>query len=350
MGKIINIDDLHRAAKHYDPVLKTLPFVQLEPVLANLGIRFLEVLDGDNIEVNFERNGSFLKPYSVGTSDKDADDKEAGRFTEMPLTPKKAYCALKDHIDNYETVKVLGNAGEQIDQEKKNHPLEKLILESKIRTVGEDLVDALFHSTRDEQDASPMGISDGFFTLQTAFVGTGDIAEAKGNLRTVGSLAAPAAGNEETFVAFSNIVKWLRAMHPSMRKNAMNLYMPTGIAMNIKDAASNKYRRLDRVNLAVLQELLREETLIKGLNIIEDACLGTGTRVFVTAPGNLDYGMTKKSNKQFVQIRTPYKDPNWVQFWMQLKVGQRIRVLHEKMFCMSEGTVESLSLSGDYQS
>ena len=89
MGKIINIDDLHRAAKHYDPVLKTLPFVQLEPVLANLGIRFLEVLDGDNIEVNFERNGSFLKPYSVGTSDKDADDKEAGRFTEMPLTPKK---------------------------------------------------------------------------------------------------------------------------------------------------------------------------------------------------------------------------------------------------------------------
>jgi len=350
MSKIINIDDLTRAAKHYDPVLKTLPFMQLEPVLTALGIRFLEVKDGDNIEVNFERKGGIVKPYAVSTSDQDADQSEVGKFVEMALTPKKAYCALKDHIDNYETVKVLGNAGEDIDQQKKNHPLEKLILESKIRTVGEDLVDALFHSERDTTDESPMGISDGFYTIQTARVAAGDISEAKGNLRVIGSLAAPDAGDEETFVAYANMVAWLRSQHPILKKNAVNLYMPTGIMLNVKDAASNKYRRIDRVSGPVLQELLREDTLIKNLNIVTDACLGTGTRVFLTAPGNLDYGMTKKSDKQFVQIRTPYKDPNWVQFWMQFKLGQRIRVLHEKMFCMSEGTVESLSLSGDYTS
>lgn len=348
--KVINIDDLTRAAKHYDPVLKTLPFLQLEPVLASLGIRFLEVKDGDNIEVNFERKGGLVKPYAVSTSDKDADQSEVGKFVEMALTPKKAYCALKDHIDNYETVKVLSNAGETVDQQKKNHPLERLILESKVRTVGEDLIDALFHSARDEDDASPMGISDGFFTLQTAFVAAGDIAAAKRNLREVGSLAAPDAGDEETFVAYTNLVNWLRAQHPIMKKNAVNLYLPTGVMLNVKDAASNKYRRIDRVSAPVLTELLREDTLIKNLNIVSDPCLGTGTRIFITTPGNLDYGMTKQSDKQFVQIRTPYADPNWVQFWIQFKLGQRFRVLHEKMFCMSEGTVESLSLSGDYTS
>lgn len=350
MTKIINIDDLNREAKNYDPVLKTLPFNELEPVLTEMGVRLLEVKDGENIEVNFERRGGLVKPYKASTSDKDADQKEVGKFVEMSLIPKKSYCALKDHIDNYEDVKVLGNGGEQIDQQKKNHPLERLILESKVKTVSEDLVDACFHSERDEEDESPMGISDGFYTIQTKFVANGAISEAKGNLRVVGSLAAPDPEDDEDVAAFKNIVAWLRGAHPMLKKYPCNLHITTNVALAVKDAAANKFRRLDRVSMNVLQEILREETLIKNLNIKSDPALGTGTRLFLTAPGNLDYGMTKTGDKQFVQIRQPYPDPNWIQFWMQFKVGQRIRVLHEKVFMMSEGSVQSLSLAGDYQS
>lgn len=346
MAKLINVDDLTRAAKSYDPLLKTLPFNTLDPVLTNMGINLLEVGDGENIEVTFNRKGGITKPYVATTSDLDAAETEIGQFVEMPLQTKKTYAALKDHIDNYTANKVLNNVGEKVNQQTKQHPLEQLIIENKVIIVGEDLVDAMFHSKFDGSDASPMGISDGFFTLQDNFIVSGDIAAAKKNYHESGALIAPAS--ETDYDAFKNLVAWLREADPSLKKGKVNLYIPGATLLNIKDAAANKFRYINNVDMAILQVLLRDHALMPNLTIKTDACLGTGTRIFLTEEGNMDYGMSTKSDAQFVQIRSPYPDPNWIQFWMQFRVGQRIKSLHRKKFMMNEGTTVSLSLAGDY--
>lgn len=345
---IINTDSISRAAKQYDPLLKALPFATLDPVLTDLGINLLEVGDGENIETTFERNGKLIKPYVASTSDKDADEKEIGRFVEMPLQTKKAYAALKDHIDNYTSEKVVINDVNKVDQATKKHPLEMLILNEKVKTVAEDQIDAMFHSKFDTSDESPMGISDGFYTLQDNFVTAGDIAASKGNIVACGSLAAPA--NESDITAFKSILAWLRSGDEFLKNQNVNLYIPGGVLLNIRDAAANKFRYLNDVNVNTLEQILREHALIKSLNIKTHYCMGSGTRIFLTVNGNLDYGMSKRSDSQFVQVRNPYKDPNWVQFWLQFRVGQRIKNIHRKKFMMSDGTVTSVSLSGDYQS
>lgn len=348
MPQIVNVESITRAAKQYDPMLKMLPFATLDPVLTDLGINLLEVGDGENIETTIERNGKLIKPYVATNSDKDADEKEILSFSEMPLQTKKVYAALKDHIDNYTQEKVVMNDVNKVDQQTKKHPLEILILTEKVKTVAEDQIDALFHSKFDTSDQSPLGISDGFYTLQDNFIADGKISEAKGNLVACGALTAPA--NESDYTAFKNLVTWLRAAHAMLKNQNVNLYIPGPTLLNVRDSAANKFRYLNDVSTDTLQAILREHALIKNLNIKTHYCLGTGTRLFLTVNGNLDYGMSRRSDSQYVQIRQPYNDPNWIQFWLQFRVGQRIKSIHPKSFVMSDGTTASVSLSGDYQS
>jgi hypothetical protein len=49
-----------------------------------------------------------------------------------------------------------------------------------------------------------------------------------------------------------------------------------------------------------------------------------------------------------VQIRNPYEDANEIQFWMQWEIGMRIKNLNKRGFMVSDGTVTSNPLSGDY--
>ena len=82
--------------------------------------------------------------------------------------------------------------------------------------------------------------------------------------------------------------------------------------------------------------------------IIRSTIMGTGQRIILTVPGNLDFGMDTLGDEDFVQVRHPYEDPNYVQFWIQGKYGTRIRSIHEKVFQVNDGTPVGLQLSGDY--
>ncbi len=345
MAKIVNTTDLTRAAKQYDPLLKTLPYSTLDPVLTDLGINLLEVGDGENIEITFERKGGLIKPYVASTVDQDAAETEIGKFVEMTLQTKKAFAAIKDHIDNY-TDKIVLNNVNKVNQQTKQHPLEALILMEKVKTVGEDIIDAMFHSAFNTGDLSPMGISDGFYTKMEAFVSAGEISAANKNYASSGGFAAPA--DETDYEAFQYLVAWLRQADPTLRRQNINLYLPGGVLLNVRDAAANKFRYINDVNTNALQQLLREHALCPNLNIKTHPCLGTGAGIFLTEVGNLDLGMSTKGDSEFVQVRSPYNDPNWVQFWLQFRIGQRIKSIHRKKFFMDEGTHIALSLAGDY--
>jgi hypothetical protein len=60
--------------------------------------------------------------------------------------------------------------------------------------------------------------------------------------------------------------------------------------------------------------------------------------------------MRTGSDKGFVQVRNPYKDPNWVQYWSQFEVGCRVRSIHAKEFMVNDLTNTAIELAGDYRS
>jgi len=345
---VVNIAQLQRVNETYQKDFMVLPYALLIPVLQELKISMLEVNNRDIVVVK-ERKGGLARPY-VGTDLRYAA--EVMRLKERILQTEMAYAAVKDDITNYKEKKVLFDAAKnKINHKSKEHPMEREIITDQIIIVGEDIVDALFHATRDTSDQTPMGMADGFNTILDKLVVAGDISLAKGNLVECDSLGAPVM-SEDNLVgdvnAYVNLRNWLRNIDFKWRNKQVALYIPNDALVNVKDALENKKTSFKDVTFASLLTQLREDCSIPNLQIVSHYALGIGDRLMLTEPGNFDLGMNTFGDAGFVQVRNPYENPNWVQYWMQWEIGMRVKNLHKRGFMMSDGSVTANPLSGDY--
>ena len=340
---VVNITQLQRVNETYQKDFMVLPYALLIPVLQELKISMLEVNNRDIVVVK-ERKGGLARPY-VGTDLKYAA--EVMRLKERILQTEMAYAAVKDDITNYKEKKVLFDAAKnKINHKTKEHPLEREIIADQIITVGEDIVDALFHASRDTSDQTPMGMADGFNTILDKLVLSGDITTAKGNLVECDGLITPV--DEDDISAFTNLRDWLRNIDQKWRNKPVVLYIPNDSLINVKDALENKKKMFKDVTFEAVLTSLREDCAIPNLQIVSHYALGVGDRLILTEPGNFDLGMNTFSDAGFVQVRNPYENPNWVQYWMQWEIGMRVKNLHKRGLMMSDGSVTANPLSGDY--
>lgn len=341
---LVNVNSLNRAAEKYNPLLQTLPFTMLAEVLSALSINQLEVSAKD-ILTQFQRKSGLARPYNANSLQYAS---EIGKIVERPLEVKTSYAALKESIKAYQTGKLVLNSPEsqKVDNQLKKHPLEVLIIAEKIKTISEDIIDFLFFGEYDAMGTTPVDMFDGFFTGLSAEITSGAIAAAKGNLVTTGALAAPTV--EAPTAAWDALVTFLRAAHPSLTKNAV-LYISKSALFHAMDALGNKIEGKPVMEFDVFEKYLNG-TCQSNVKLISHTALGTGSRLMLSVPRNLDFGMNTKSDVDFVQVRTPFEDPNMIQFWSQWDAGCRVRSIHEKEFQINEQVSVALPLSGDYTS
>lgn len=343
---VINVTSLQRAAETYQKDFMLLPYTVLIPTLKELRVSMLEVNNKDILIVK-ERAGGAARPYVAGNEIKYKN--EISRLVQRELQTYDAYAPLRDNIKNYRSKQVLYDASRnKVNNKTKQHPLERDIIADVVVTVGEDIIDSLFHATRNTDDQSPMGMANGFNTLLDGFVVAGEISIPKGNLVQCGSLAKPVDKDDET--AYTSLRDWLRNIDPKWRHRQVVLYIPYSCMIHVKDALENKKTSYKDVNFSVVLQQLREDCAIPNLEIVSHYALGIGDRLILTEPGNLDLGMNTFSDVGFVQVRNPYEDPNGVQFWMQWEIGMRVNNLHKRGLMMSDGTISPNILSGDYDS
>lgn len=336
----INIASLQRAAESYQKDFILLPYALLIPTLQELKISMLEVNNKDIVIVK-ERASGAARPYVAGSGNY---MNEISRLIERELQTYTAVAPIKDNILNYKSKHVLFDAAKQkINNQSKQHPLERDIIADVITTVGEDVIDCLFHCVRNVADQTPQGMANGFYTLADASIVAGDISLAKGNLVECDSLASSSGDT-----AFLSLRNWLRHIDPKWRQKNVVLYIPYDSLLNVKDALETKKTSYKDVTFANLQTQLQEDAGIPNLQIVSHYCLGDGDRLMLTEPGNLDLGMNTFSDVGYVQVRNPFTDPNEVQFWNQFEIGMRIKNLHKRGFMISDGSVTPNGLSGDY--
>ena len=344
---LVNVTSLQRAAEKYQKDMILLPYALLIPTLRELKISMLEV-DNRDIVIVRNRRGGLAKPYDLGGNNATLEE-EISRMQERALDTEFAFCSIKDNIKNYKEKRVLFDASkDKLNNQTKKHPLEQEIISDQVITVGEDIIDSVFHSTRDAEDKTPMGMCDGIFTHMDNLAVAGAISEAKGNLVAIPANGLNAPVDETDTKAYDTLVVWLRNVDPKWRNKAMALYMTTEVLFNVKDALQNKKRGIRDVTFNDVLTALREDCRLPNLQIVSHYALGTGDRLVLTTPGNFDLGMNTFSDAGFVQVRNPWEDPNFVQFWMQWQMGTRIKNLHKRGFMMSDGSVVSNELSGDY--
>ena len=340
----VNVTSLQRAAEKYQKDFMVLPYALLIPALREIKLNMLEV-DNKDIVIVKERAGGAARPYVAGG---DVNYKgEISRLLERELQTYTAVAPIKDNITNYKTKRVLYDATkDKVNNKTKQHPLERDIIADIIATVGEDIIDALFHATRDTTDQSPMGMANGYNTLIDTLIAAGEIASAKGNLVACSDLTAPASTSDLT--AFNSLRNWLRNIDHKWRNKDVILYIPYNSLINVKDALENKKTSYKDVTFASLLTQLREDCGIPNLQIVSHYCLGNGDRLILTQPGNLDLGMNTFSDVGFVQVRNPFEDANEIQFWTQFDIGMRVKNIHKRGFMVSDGSVTANPLSGDY--
>lgn len=342
--RAINVSSLSRTAEIFDKDFKVMPYLVLLPEIAALRIRMLEVKNKHTI-IEKLRKGGITKPYS-----KEMEDfkySTIAKMRERSLQTETSFAAIKDHIKNYKEVHVLHDpAANATDNQGKKHPLEFEIIRAQITTVGEDILDAIFPASRNEDDLSPMGMFHGFDTHIDNAIASGEISLAEKNMINSGSFNPPVG--ETDFEAWDTLVAWLRkaSVKFALGQTAV-LRMPIAVYSACSDALANKLRYKD-VLFPDFVRHLQDKTNLPKLIVIKHFALGLGDRLTLMVDGNLDFGLNTLGDEQFVQARNPWEDPNLVQFWLQFDAGTRINSLHPYKFIVNEGSCVPNALSGDY--
>jgi len=336
----VDISSLQRAAVNYQKDIKMLPYAVMAQTLAEHGITLFPGVQNEDVIVSFLRKRGIAKPYAPGITPADSD---VGKVVESRLKVETAYASIVDNIKNYKE-KVMITPDEMLGSNKsKKHPFEMQIISAVIKTFAEDVLDALFNAERDTTDESPMGLFDGFETKILAQIVSGDIAFHHNNYRETPAFAAPTTDYD----AYTALRNWLRSANPYLLKDAI-LIMPIQIARYFMDGLKNKTAQ-KAATFIDFQEYLNED--VNGnIKVVKSRFMGTGDRLILTAPGNMDFGMNTLGDETFVEINRLEKDRNIVNYWLQAEYGVRIRSTHEKSFLTNDGALTANALSGDYVS
>ena len=341
---IVNIESLTREAKRYNNVLRTLPYYDLNTAAAKLKLKILEV-EGEDVLINRRRKAGILQPYKIGMTV--GEEKELMKFFETKLKPELVFAEDYDDINSYKDKKVISNAGEFVNNKTKKHPLEFIILRDMVLSFTEDVYFNLFHAQRDEDVKSPATSFNGFYTKLNLLIAAGEVAEAKGNYRPTGAFDLD-VDNPDPSKNYYKMVEWLKSADPLLRRGEVYLYSAENPMNRVRDGFRQIVKSYDYPSMEQVIEKLRSDANIPGLQVITDEALGTGDQLMLTAPGQLDFGVGKYTDQQFVQVRNVDKNPNIVQFWVQSSYDTRINDVHRKLFMTNDQKNTVLDLAGDY--
>ena len=338
----ITIDQLSRQAVKYQKDIQMLPYSVMLEELAKHGITLFPGVQNEHKIVSFLRKRGVAKPYATDIT---LNDSDVGKMVESTLKVETAYASIADNVKNYKEV-VMVTPDEMLGSNKvKKHPFEVKMMMGVVRTFAEDILDAVFNGERDTADQSPMGLFDGFETKIVDAVTGGEISGGNNNLLDSGVFAAPV--DESDFVAYTRLRDWLRAQNPFLLKNAI-LLLPQTVARYCMDALKNKTKQ-KAATIIDFQEYLNED-VDSNIKIVKSRLMGTGSRIYLTAPGNMDFGMNTLGDETFFEVNRLDKDRNKINYWLQGEYGTRWRNFHEKVFATNTGTLTANRMSGDYVS
>ena len=298
----------------------------------------LEV-DKKDVATYFIRKGGLIRPYLAGSLGKLAN---LGEFKESPLEVFMSYGQLDDNVQNYVDKKVISGTGAPGNQQKK-HPLERLILEQGTRTVGEEVLSAIYHGVRDTADQTWQGTVTGYHKLISAAIVSGEIAVGNGNYKATGAIAAPATTSDTD--AYDKVVDFLNAAHFSLKNQRVILEMSNNTYRYVRQAMRNKFA--GKVLNPVLLDELRDECRMPFLEISTSVEYGEGNRLVLSVPGLRDLGVNSRGDFSFVQVRQLDPDPNIINYWWQYASGVRILTLNKKAFLTNDGTITGTAIVGD---
>ncbi len=323
--ELITLDSLQRAARDYNDMLMELPSYHLGRVCEQLGLNLIEGIEGEHVLLTPRRKDGLLRPYTGEVKTRS----EAPLMEIVPsvLKVRTGYMQLADNVNNYKQQRVTVRAGRYPSNQGGEHPYEVEILRQAIATMHGDVSRALFHAQYDPGDQSPTGVFDGFLKHVDDLAASGEIAEGQGNYigfakgTSLKAVAAALPGR----------------LHPMLLDGDVDFICPMGGAQYLRAMAlaGSQDQTLPH---AEVERRLGAVLGVKGrVRVLGTSLWGANDpRLIVCRPGTLTVGLGRRDDLEAVQVRSPYHDPNVVQFWMQVDIGTRIDQWMPEVFNLVE--------------
>ena len=337
-AKFIGLENVKSVADKLSPNIVMGPAWYMKDEIDRLGIKVETGVQYQLTKTVFAGKGGQTRRKEVGN----VQESKLGYMFSRKLTANICVHRVRVNEDTFKekpgNIAINGNAAPHFEktEEFMNKEAQLFSEDVWIYIIGGDA------ASNDEE----MNLFDGMITVQNIDINDGVVSETAKNLIPSGVFDAPQSEGDSA--AYDEFVAWHNKWDKKLKKQKVNVYLPTDIAQAIANAYEQKHRshksvtELDNGNYQIKSDGLQKLTFIPMDEI-------KGTRVFATIPGNMILGVNNESDDSFVDIeKEPSRDTKEYVFQIQGIFGFMIEDPSARAFVTNGGTAEMEFNSGDY--
>lgn len=308
-------------------------------VFNDLYIHVIEDVEFAQTQIIFRRKGGEARRYQRG----EHLTATLGYMEESTLVITDIWTRHVQNLKNFREKEPFKIAGSNDDY---NAPVSEFLMREIGKQHAGDVLMNLFFGAEKNGVKSPLGLYDGYWTKIDQGINTGRISKTLGNLVDMTPINdSPETQDGENY---DNFVKWVNGWHPTLRNaEKVLVYMSPESEQAIIQSYMRKFTGFQK-------ESNDDKSFrffgMKNIEIVSDAIIGKGDRMFATVPYNLEFAMDEESNWNSVEMDRDQEDFNNLIFQIQSNAGVRILDINATKFCVNNGSIKQIEqLNGDYQ-
>lgn len=254
-------------------------------------------------------SGARLRPYRTA--------KDALNTTEVKSRTLETF--LGEVLEEFDPVGVYKTIySEALSKKRTDLELVKAVAVELARQSTEDLPRAIFTGVRDSVGQTSMDLFDGFDTICAAEVVAGNVAEAKGNLVTLGEVNVANVGD--------TLREIYKASHSTLKGKKTKLYIPADIKdmydeWYLANFGAVPYNQQDQQTYLHMSQKRCELVALEGMD--------DSTHMFMSTKNNMLIGVDQLSDEERVLIRS-CDNPKVVQFFMTAFFGVQFESIDQR--------------------
>ena len=336
--KFIGLENVQSVANKLSPNIVFGPAYYMKDELDRLGIKVETGVQHQLTKTVFAGKGGQTRRKEVGN----VKESKLGYLFSRKLTANICVHRIRCNEDDFKekpgNISINGSAAMRFEKTEE-------FMTEQAKVFAQDVFNNIIGGDAASDDEE-MNLFDGLLTVMAVDINDGTVNQAAKNLVPSGVFDAPQSEGDSS--AFEEFVKWHNGWSKELKKQKVNVYLPTDIAQAIADAYEQKHRShksvtdLDNGNYQIKSDGLSKLTFIPVDEI-------KGNLVFATIEGNLLLGVNNESDDSFVNVvPEPSRDTKDLVMQIQGIFGFMLVDPTGRAFVTNGGAAEIEFNSGDY--
>ena len=337
-AKVIGLENVQSVANKLSPNIVFGPAYYMKDELDRLGIKVETGVQHQLTKTVFAGKGGQTRRKEVGN----VKESKLGYLFSRKLTANICVHRIRCNEDDFQekpgNITVNGSAEMHFEKT-------EMFMTEQASLFSQDIYNNVIGGDATSNNEE-MNLFDGLLTVMATDINDGTVSQTAKNLIPSGTFDAPQTEGDSA--AYDEFVAWHNKWDARLKKQKVNVYLPTDIAQAIADAYEQKHRshksvtELDNGNYQIKSDGLQKLTFIP----VDDI---KGNLVFASIEGNLLLGVNNDSDDSFVKVLPePSQDVKDLVMQIQGIFGFMLVDPTARAFVTNGGAAEMTFNSGDY--